>query len=84
MFSISLTLKYSQKPHTIQYSPVPVLMVWGEVDVALSIELTEGYEPLVADFTLHRLPRVSHWVHEEAPEKVNAILANWLAAKRLA
>lgn len=62
---------------------VPTLMVWGEEDAALGIELTEGYEPYVRDFTLQRLPGVSHWVQQEAPEAVNARLEAWLKAKGL-
>ncbi len=58
---------------------VPTLMVWGEQDTALGIELTEGYGPYVADFTLRRLPQVSHWVQQEAPDQVNAALLAWLA-----
>jgi pimeloyl-ACP methyl ester carboxylesterase len=57
---------------------VPVLMIWGEEDTALGLELTEGYGPFVADFTLERLPGVSHWVQQEAPEKVNARMLAWL------
>lgn len=62
---------------------VPTLMIWGEEDAALGLELTEGYAPLVADFTLERLPRVSHWVQQEAPDEVNARLGAWLEAKGL-
>ena len=62
---------------------VPTLMIWGEEDAALGLELTEGYAPLVADFTLERLPQVSHWVQQEAPDEVNARLAAWLEAKGL-
>jgi pimeloyl-ACP methyl ester carboxylesterase len=61
----------------------PTLMVWGEEDAALGIELTEGYEGLVADFTLSRLPGVSHWVQQEAPEAVNERLEAWMRAKGL-
>ena len=61
----------------------PVLMVWGEEDTALGIELTEGYDGLVRDFTLRRLPGVSHWVQQEAPDRVNAAMAEWLTAKGL-
>ncbi|MDB5479192.1 MAG: epoxide hydrolase [Caulobacteraceae bacterium] len=57
---------------------VPTLMIWGEEDTALCIENTEGYEGLVSDFTLRRLPGVSHWVQQEAPETVNAILGAWV------
>jgi epoxide hydrolase 4 len=60
---------------------VPTLMVWGEQDAALGIENTEGYEGLVRDFTLRRLPGVSHWVQQEAPDEVNAVLRDWLGAK---
>jgi len=63
---------------------VPTLMVWGEEDAALGIELTEGYEPYVNDLTLERLPGVSHWVQQEAPEAVNARLGAWLTARGLA
>ena len=62
---------------------VPTLMIWGEEDAALGLELTEGYAPLVADFTLERLPQVSHWVQQEAPDEVNARLAAWLETKGL-
>jgi len=63
---------------------IPTLMIWGEEDTALGIELTEGYEPYVKDFTLNRLPGVSHWVQQEAPEAVNERLEAWLKAKGLA
>jgi pimeloyl-ACP methyl ester carboxylesterase len=44
------------------------------------VELTDGYDGLVQDFTLHRLKGVGHWVQQEAPEAVNAHLEAWLAA----
>lgn len=56
----------------------PTLMIWGEEDVALGVELTDETDALVRDFTLRKLPGVSHWVQQEAPEAVNAILEAWL------
>jgi pimeloyl-ACP methyl ester carboxylesterase len=56
----------------------PTLMVWGEEDSALCVESTDRTAPLVADFTLRRLPGVSHWVQQEAPEKVNVMVSAWL------
>ncbi len=56
----------------------PTLMIWGEEDAALNIQCTRGTQEWVANFTLHRLPNVSHWVQQEAPEKVNALLGAWL------
>jgi pimeloyl-ACP methyl ester carboxylesterase len=57
---------------------VPVLMLWGEVDAALGKELTYGTEEHVGDLVLRYLPRVSHWVQQEAPETVNTMMAAWL------
>jgi pimeloyl-ACP methyl ester carboxylesterase len=57
---------------------VPTLMIWGEEDLALGVELTDGYEGLVQDFTLFRLKGVGHWVQQEAPEIVNTHLEAWL------
>ena len=62
---------------------VPTLLIWGEADTALGVEMTEGYDGLVDDFTLVRLAGVSHWVQREAPDRVNAAMTEWLAAKHL-
>lgn len=58
---------------------VPVLIVWGEEDAALGLETLNGTERYVKQLTVHRLPKVSHWVQQEAPEAVNQILQNWLS-----
>jgi epoxide hydrolase 4 len=60
---------------------VPTLMIWGERDLALGKELTYGTGDHVSDFTLRYLPDVSHWVQQEAPETVNAMLEAWLEGK---
>lgn len=57
---------------------VPTLMIWGLEDTALSRETTDGTDEHVVDLTLRFLPDVSHWVQQEAPEAVNAMLAAWL------
>lgn len=57
---------------------VPTLIVWGEEDTALGLETLDGTERYVDDLTVRRLPGVSHWVQQEAPEAVNAILREWL------
>lgn len=56
----------------------PTLIVWGEEDTALGLETLEGTERFVPDLTIRRLPGVSHWVQQEAPEAVNAVLEQWL------
>jgi pimeloyl-ACP methyl ester carboxylesterase len=60
----------------------PTLVIWGEADAALGVELLDGTEAHVRDLTVKRLPNVSYWVQQEAPEAVNAILSGWLAAER--
>ena len=56
----------------------PTLMIWGEEDTALSKATTFGTEQYVKDLTLRYLPGVSHWVQQEAPETVNAMIEAWL------
>lgn len=57
---------------------VPTLIVWGEEDSALEASLVPGTERYVPDLTVRYLPGVSHWVQQEAPETVNAMLEAWL------
>ena len=59
----------------------PTLMIWGEDDVALTKETTYGTEEHVRDFTIRYLPRVSHWVQQEAPEAVNAMIRAFLEGR---
>ena len=62
----------------------PTLMIWGEDDMALDIALTQGNEAFVRDLTLRRLPGVSHWVQQDAPEEVNRLIGEWALGKGLA
>jgi len=61
----------------------PTLMIWGEEDTALGKELTIGTEDLVSDLTLRYLPGVSHWVQQEAPQTVNAMIEAWLEGREV-
>jgi len=61
---------------------IPVLMVWGEQDTALGKELTYGTEAYAPNLLLRYLPDASHWVQQDAPEQVNAILREWLGETR--
>jgi epoxide hydrolase 4 len=69
----------SQLPRT--KLDTPTLMIWGEHDTALGKELTFGTDEMVRDFTLRYLPNVSHWVQQEAPETVNAMIEAWLTGQ---
>lgn len=57
---------------------VPTLMIWGLEDTALGKATTVGTDRYVKDLTLRYLPGVSHWVQQEAPEKVNTMIEAWL------
>ena len=61
----------------------PTLLIWGEDDPYLDLSLTDRNEAFVEDFTLRRLPGVSHWVCEDASPEVNRLIADWGAEKGL-
>ena len=60
---------------------VPTLMIWGEDDTALGKELTYGTDELVSTLTLRYIPACSHWVQQEKPEIVNAMIEAWLSGE---
>ena len=58
----------------------PTLLIWGEDDFALGIELTRGMDDLFEiKPRVEYLPDTSHWVMEERPEVVNGLLLEFLA-----
>jgi pimeloyl-ACP methyl ester carboxylesterase len=61
-----------------QVIDVPTLVVWGERDVALDPICLNGTERYVRDLTVKRLPGVSHWVQQDAPQVVNELLREFL------
>lgn len=79
-YRANISIKGAKLPPT-PVIETPTLMIWGEADTALGKETTYGTDRLVKDFTLRYLPDVSHWVQQEAPETVNAMIAAWLDGK---
>ena len=74
-------LRFRTKPKKGEKSPIistPTLMIWGEDDVALTKETTYGTENYVDDFRIRYLPRISHWVQQEAPEATNEMIKAFL------
>jgi pimeloyl-ACP methyl ester carboxylesterase len=63
---------------------VPTLLLWGDCDHALGSELVPDTGTYVPELTVRMLRGISHWVQEEAPEEVNAAIADWLRSKNLA
>jgi pimeloyl-ACP methyl ester carboxylesterase len=62
---------------------IPTLFLWGDADAALSIRTTRGTEKHVTNLTFRVFPGVSHWIQQEAPETVNAMIEAWLGGKRV-
>jgi pimeloyl-ACP methyl ester carboxylesterase len=57
----------------------PTMLVWGEQDVALRKELTYGMDPLFArPPRIEYVPDSGHWVQQEKPDVVNALLWDFL------
>jgi pimeloyl-ACP methyl ester carboxylesterase len=72
---------HKQRQYGYPVIETPTLMLWGEEDVALCKETTYGTDRFVRDLTLHSLRNVSHWVQQEAPERVNELLEAWLTER---
>jgi pimeloyl-ACP methyl ester carboxylesterase len=59
----------------------PTLVIWGERDRYLGVGMTRGLERWVPDVRVERLPGVSHWVQNDAPERVNELLVDFLSGR---
>jgi epoxide hydrolase 4 len=56
----------------------PTLVIWGEEDVAVGLPCLDGTDHYVRDLRIERLPGVSHWAQEDAPQEVNRLLGEFL------
>lgn len=56
----------------------PTLLIWGEHDIALGHELTEGLDSWVPNLRIKRIPDSGHWVQQEQPTQVNQYLIEFL------
>jgi pimeloyl-ACP methyl ester carboxylesterase len=72
-----------QRDQGLPIIETPTLMCWGEDDVALTIDTTYGTEKWVRDLTIRYLPRISHWVQQDAPDEVNAMITAFLAGESI-
>ena len=61
-----------------QRIPVPLTLIWGEDDSCLGTELIEGSERFAPDLSVHVVPGAGHFVHQERPDLVNALLVRAL------
>jgi epoxide hydrolase 4 len=68
-------------PAKVPTIDIPTLFLWGDADTALSFRTTQGTEKYVSNLTFRVFPGVSHWIQQEAPEAVNAMLEAWLTGQ---
>jgi pimeloyl-ACP methyl ester carboxylesterase len=59
---------------------VPTMVVWGMRDQALLPGVLDGMEECVPDLRVERLAEASHWVMHEQPERLNALIRDFLGA----
>lgn len=65
----------TRKRHSLK---MPVCLIWGMRDFALSMACNKTLPKYVADLETHYLPDSTHWVQLDAPETVNEILLEFL------
>jgi len=58
--------------------PSPTLVIWGEQDRYLNINLLEGLDRWVHNLRIERIPQASHWVQIDAHECVNELIIQFL------
>lgn len=54
------------------------LVIWGEKDMALSLNLLNGLNEFAPNLDVHRIPQSGHWVQNEAFAEVNGVLLDFL------
>jgi pimeloyl-ACP methyl ester carboxylesterase len=63
--------------HDFKYDK-PALMISAADDWFLPPDFTEGMEDLLPQLEKHVIPDAAHWLQQEKPEEVNALLVPWL------
>jgi len=56
----------------------PTLVIWGEQDPYLSLNLLDRLGQWVPDLRIQRIPDASHWVQNDVPDQVNRLLIEFL------
>lgn len=57
----------------------PTLVLWGERDPALGVQLLDGLDRWVSQLEVQRFPTAGHWLNQERPDDVNAALLAFLS-----
>ena len=70
-----------QRPDEQFHVSSPTLLIWGEQDIALGIELTHGLEQWVDNLHVAYISDSGHWVQQEQPEKVSRLMVDFGQAR---
>lgn len=60
---------------------LPTLMITAEWDPALPPALAANMGSVCSDLEMHMISHAGHWVPQERPEEVSALLADWLVRR---
>ncbi|MGI5138104.1 alpha/beta fold hydrolase [Streptomyces sp. CA-106110] len=61
---------------------VPTLIVWGLEDPYFSLKhLNDLWDWFTESYRFVSVPGAGHWLHQDAPQKVNQEIRSWLAAQ---
>jgi haloalkane dehalogenase len=62
-----------------RFRQLPTCIVWGERDFVFTPRFREEWERRFPAAEVHRLPDAGHWLLEDAPDEVEAILRTFLS-----
>jgi len=57
---------------------IPTLVIWGLKDSVLGKDLINNLDRWVPGVKIEDIPDASHWLQQDAPERVNEIMEKWL------
>jgi len=70
-----------QRKSQVKKSPViqvPTLVIWGLQDNYFTPTSLDGTEEYVAELSIFKIDKASHWVQQDQPEQVNQAMRQWL------
>jgi len=61
---------------------VPMILMWGEDDVAMLTEMADKSMAYCKQGKLIKFPKVSHWIQHEAADRINPLIAEFFAGDK--
>ena len=77
-YRASMRRVFARRVPTMRPIHHPVLVIWGDRDLALGKELAEPPARFVPNAKVVHLPEATHWVQNAAPEQVNELLLEFI------